>query len=270
MIPSSQAIKILGNPLRDFYISQRFGGMPPLQWMADYYRSLGISGHNGIDIVGPNVPLVYAAHAGTIIEYSPNPSVGIGLRLLSDPLEWLGKRVQFKTTYWHLREGSVIRSSGRVEKGEPIARQNNTGFSTGDHLHFGLDIKVGTSELFYGNGYGGYVDPLPFMVGQQAPEFILGSLDTLAPTPIEVAIRSIQVVFGSSWGPAPIFYRRGLVDKFIVGAVRIRGKHTVYLLGPGGYPILNPIEYFKLFGTLSQRDIVGEIEQWQAPLLGIV
>ncbi len=84
-----------------------------------------------------------------------------------------------------------------------------------------------------------------------------------------VLFASIRMVFGPQWSPAPVFYKRGLIARGIFGAVRIKDKPTVYTIGPGGSPVRNPAEYQKLFGTLGQGGIVGEISVEQARRLGI-
>ncbi|HUQ51144.1 MAG TPA: M23 family metallopeptidase [Gammaproteobacteria bacterium] len=41
--------------------------------------------------------------------------------------------------YFHLERGSAqVRVGDRVERGQPLARSGNTGFSTAPHLHFGV------------------------------------------------------------------------------------------------------------------------------------
>ena len=93
-----------------------------------------------------------------------------------------------------------------------------------------------------------------------------------APKPAPISsgpIASVQKVFGSEWQPSPIFQEKGLIDKGIVGAVRIKGKPTVFTIGPGGTAIRTPEQFKSLFGTLNQEGIVGEVSPEQAKALGI-
>lgn len=87
-------------------------------------------------------------------------------------------------------------------------------------------------------------------------------------------IESIRSVFGPDWKPADVFYRRGLVDKGIYGAVRVGGSATippyrVFLLGPGGRPVASQEDFVQLFATKFQDGIVGFVSPEQARLLGI-
>ena len=79
---------------------------------------------------------------------------------------------------------------------------------------------------------------------------------------------NIRKVFGSGWKPSDIFKQRGLTQKGIYGAVRIKGRNNVYTIGSGG-SLLNAQQYKDMFGTDSQQGIVGEISEDQAKKLGI-
>jgi hypothetical protein len=60
------------------------------------------------------------------------------------------------TSYRHLAEGSVSVQVGDViEKGTVLGKMGSTGFSTGNHLHFDIEIN------------GTRVDPLQYLTGQK-------------------------------------------------------------------------------------------------------
>jgi hypothetical protein len=62
----------------------------------------------------------------------------------------------YVTSYRHLAEGSVAVQVGDViEKGTVLGKMGSTGFSTGSHLHFDLEIN------------GTRVDPLQYLTGQK-------------------------------------------------------------------------------------------------------
>lgn len=92
---------------------------------------------------------------------------------------------------------------------------------------------------------------------------------TTPPPATEDKFSSVRSVLGEAWQPAKTFSDKGLVDKGIYGAVRVKGSPTVYTIGPGGMKIENPEQYKNLFGTLDQNNIVGEIDAEQAKKLGI-
>jgi len=125
------------------------------------YKELGLAGHNGIDISLENGDPIYAAHDGIIdfagtdsMSYMNGPA-GLGITLKGDG---------YKTIYWHLLEFKV-KPGDRVKMGDLIALGDNTGYSTGSHLHFGLKLLDNAGNVLdRNNGYDGAVDPLPYIV----------------------------------------------------------------------------------------------------------
>lgn len=74
-----------------------------------------------------------------------------------------------KTIYCHLKRGSLKVTAGdSVKAGQVIALADNTGLSTGSHLHFGLKpIYKGEAEwqwenLENENGFRGAINPTPY------------------------------------------------------------------------------------------------------------
>ena len=60
------------------------------------------------------------------------------------------------TKYYHLENGSIpVQVGDSVAAGQVIGQMGSTGYSTGAHLHFQLEI------------YGKVVDPLPFLLGEE-------------------------------------------------------------------------------------------------------
>lgn len=143
--------------LEDFKscISQYFG-----ENRADYYRQWGMKGHNAIDVTLFDGDDILAAHDGIVTEVENDVSAGLGI------VVW-DKEGRYKTLYWHLKVGHIfVKVGDSVKRGQKIAGGDNTGYSTGAHLHFGLkftDAKGNT--INYNNGYKGAVDPLPYLNG---------------------------------------------------------------------------------------------------------
>ncbi|MEW6285464.1 MAG: peptidoglycan DD-metalloendopeptidase family protein [Chloroflexota bacterium] len=136
-------------------ITQLFGENP------DIYKKWGFPGHNGIDYGIPNGTPVNSAAAGTVSQVSfENGGYGNYVKIAHQD----GSKT-FYTYYAHLASAAV--SAGqKVKAGQVIGYSNNTGASTGPHLHFGLKID-GENPA-----YKGYVDPMPYFVsgGATAPE----------------------------------------------------------------------------------------------------
>jgi murein DD-endopeptidase MepM/ murein hydrolase activator NlpD len=65
-----------------------------------------------------------------------------------------------------------------VDIGTPLAKSDNTGLSTGPHLHFGLKpLDKGTEDwdwnnLEQDNGYFGAVNPIPYFSGYYAEDMV--------------------------------------------------------------------------------------------------
>lgn len=126
-----------------FKLNQGFGSNPQT------YKQFGLAGHNGLDFGLPTGTPVVAAHSGKMTTGFDASGYGNFIRITGGGYE---------SIYAHLQR--FARPSGvNVSEGEVIGFSNNTGFSTGAHLHFGVrPVPANTS-----NGYGGYIDPLPLL-----------------------------------------------------------------------------------------------------------
>lgn len=143
---------LLSQPFRGpLRITQNFGENPQI------YRQFGMSGHNGIDYGMPTGTEIVAATDGTITVVSDQGNAGYGkyVRLRTND--------NYELTYGHLQRAEVTVGQ-QVLRGDLIALSNNTGFSTGPHLHFGVrQFVAGTNTIAnYNNGYKGAIDPQAF------------------------------------------------------------------------------------------------------------
>jgi len=140
-------------PIDKVYITQGFGENEPM------YRQFGMDGHNGIDFRTKfwDSPLgrryVVAAKSGKVIEVGNEGTRGYGIFIrLEHDLDGNGNE---QTVYGHLKK-SYVSKGDYVKQGRMIALTDNTGFSTGAHLHWGYRPK-GWKKI-YNNGYKGYVN----------------------------------------------------------------------------------------------------------------
>lgn len=158
-------------PLNKPLIHQGFGENP------DFYSDPkygGIKGHNGLDFFAGHGNPVYASHDG-LATFEIDSSGGHGVVISStEAFEYKDTTAYFKTIYWHLCDStkepqfkSPIENNNKIVKnGELIGYADNTGASTGDHLHFGLKpLTLGGANIEQQNGFLGAIDPTPYFDG---------------------------------------------------------------------------------------------------------
>jgi murein DD-endopeptidase MepM/ murein hydrolase activator NlpD len=147
--------KILFYPVRPLHVNQPFGANDNA-----FYAQGGLKGHPGIDFMATHGQPIYASHDGQCFPEIDGHG-GNGVKLVSPDKS-------FYTIYWHMiQDNAVVQTFDQVKAGDLLGYADNTGDSTGDHLHFGLHI-LGTDLQ---NGYNGFSDPQPYFNGQFA-EFI--------------------------------------------------------------------------------------------------
>lgn len=145
-------------------VTQEFGENPEI------YSRFGKPGHNGVDFGCPTGTEIIAASDGEIINIGYDPS-GYGNFI---KIQHNG----FATLYAHLSKINTV-IGARVSAGEVIGLSDNTGYSTGPHLHFELRIAG-----FPGAYNQGEVNPLMFLgaveTKPQDPQQDLGNSHDLA------------------------------------------------------------------------------------------
>jgi murein DD-endopeptidase MepM/ murein hydrolase activator NlpD len=99
--------------------------------------------HFGVDMAAPYGTPIYAAHAGVVTVSRDEGGYGLCIRIDH------GNGIE--TVYGHA-SALFVTFGQRVEAGQRIALVGSTGYSTGDHLHFEVNIN------------GGHHDPMRFML----------------------------------------------------------------------------------------------------------
>lgn len=173
-------------PVAPFKVLQGFGVN------GAYYQAHGINikGHNGLDLLASHGQPIYASHDGTAY-YEVDGDQGHGVILITKDLYDYpdGTQGHFKTIYWHMVdsskepqfrspvEGHTVPGIGLdVKMGDLLGYADNTGLSTGDHLHFGLKMvtpgEIDSTWISTGtdNGYMGAIDPTPYLNGLYASQ----------------------------------------------------------------------------------------------------
>lgn len=151
-------------------MSQGFGLAKTNPNMLPQYQAMGLKyGHNGIDwsaIMGEDIRF-NGTGKGTVIETSLDCKAGLGVVVF---FEIEGKF--YKTIYWHLLEVKV-KVGDIVESGTMIGRADSTGWSTADHLHFGLkECNINCETLNRDNGMDGAIDPEPYLKNIYIQDYI--------------------------------------------------------------------------------------------------
>jgi len=149
-----------GKPVRPFVV-RTFRGKAPAGY-TKFYPTIGLKGHNGYDnMTWHGEPLYFPVVCDTEVGWwSKNASDldgGLGVDVISKkPVMVNGQNTYVKFRFWHLKEGYALDD---VKPGDLIGLCDNTGASSGDHLHWSMKpcLKDGTSTQ-KSNGYYGAVD----------------------------------------------------------------------------------------------------------------
>ncbi len=91
--------------------------------------------HKGVDMVGPHHAPVRAAAGGVVAEHWPPPNGYFQGHPIYGGLIVIDHLDGTFTLYAHL-SSTTVTTGQRVEAGQIIGRQGDTGITTGEHLHF--------------------------------------------------------------------------------------------------------------------------------------
>lgn len=114
------------------------------------YDGVPLRGHNGIDFGTPNGTPILATDGGRVVE------VGFDRNGFGNYVKL--EHAWGESIYAHMHQVSVTEGE-EVQRGAPLGPADNTGGSTGPHLHFAIRIH----PYHRGDGWGGCCDPQTFM-----------------------------------------------------------------------------------------------------------
>lgn len=134
-------------------ISQLFGNP------AKMYTDLGYKGHNGIDFGCPTGTPIVACYDGFVEYTGEDGSGGIGVYVIHPELN-------LRSIYWHFKNYTV-KVGDKVKQGDILGISDNTGFSFGAHLHFGLKKIEKRGNVWVipydPSGWNGNIDPFDML-----------------------------------------------------------------------------------------------------------
>lgn len=141
-------------PLDKWFVTQKFSENPQI------YAKFGLKGHDGIDLrtrfidspLGRRYVTAAADGKVEVVRWDVN-GYGVHIRLRHSDGSL--------TIYGHLTK-PYVEIGQTVTGGERIGLTGNTGFSSAPHLHF--EYRPAGWESRRDNGFGGAVDPLPFIM----------------------------------------------------------------------------------------------------------
>lgn len=150
--------------------------------------------HHGVDVALPNGTPLTAPEAGVIAHKGFSRSGGhtLIIKHASD----------LYTVYYHLQKPAIHALGARIGQHEIIAYSNNTGASTGPHLHW---------EVRKSRRWGDTVDPMPYLSDTPpapAPVSVTGRLDRATWRKWQEQLKAAGYYKGLLDGkPGPLTYR---------------------------------------------------------------
>lgn len=236
-----------GKPIRPFQVLPgTFTGTCPIG-SSKFYEAIGLKGHNGVDsIVYHGEPVYFPVVADTrwqvINEVDADGGIGVNvyaldpvpfdtipvheqgsLKMIETQYQELGGKLFPMFKFWHLLS-TTIPDHGIIKTGDLIGYGDNTGASSGDHLHWSMKIHGGTTNGFgfsidSDNGYTGALDHLPyfedrFILDILKPSFSFTKTLTYGITDTDVGVMQALLV------------RYGYMEPFKTDEIGIFGPKT--------------------------------------------
>lgn len=199
-------------PVKKVYITQKWGVNK------DRYKRFNFLGHNGIDLRLFNThgnkastALVFAPHDGIIRERRFDAD-GYGNYLKIESNE-------HGSILGHLKEFKV-NVNKNVKEGDLVAIADNTGWSTGSHLHWGYYKQPRDRQ----NGYGGTINPIPHIKPN-------GIIDKPSTGEADMTDKP-KIDLGSPWGELEIQAIKSKLDDGLRDFTNLEKKYKDLLENP--------------------------------------
>jgi murein DD-endopeptidase MepM/ murein hydrolase activator NlpD len=147
-------------------ITPKIPGVCPVGYSSLYSM---MKGHNALDLYAKHGQTILAPCDGVVQELQTEEARGLGIGLITNnqyPCNETGKNEFFKIRFWHLKSIEV-KIGQLIHRGDLLGFADNTGYSSGDHLHFELKPVIQENYLWnnvlQNNGYYGAIDPAPYL-----------------------------------------------------------------------------------------------------------
>lgn len=177
-------IKLYDITIGDFPVSQYFGANPTsYSWIKDIDKN-PIKGHNGLDVKTPSGVILinpFPKENDVVVSYAGTDTSGYG-----NYIRIWDKTQQCVVLYAHCQR-TLVQKGDKLVFQQAVAESDNTGWSTGPHLHFALyKVDANGNRLNRQNGYDGYLNPVDKNIVEWT---ILNPTAPASPDPSQVYIQ---------------------------------------------------------------------------------
>lgn len=205
--------------------------------------------HNGIDMTSGSTIVATARGKVTACR---NSVQGYTESLASGNYVTLYHGNNVYTTYCHMAYGSVkVKVGDIVECGQELGTKGTTGYSTGPHLHYGVQVN------------GSWVDPKPYLLGTVA----LPQYGEATSTPASTMNTTYKV--GDKVKFTGVLYRDSQGNG--AGQSRTNLDATIYLVNPGSkcpYNINNGLGWVRAEDLSSASENIQSQERYYTVVKG--
>ncbi len=174
-VPPAPSIPSLHYPFYGSYpVTFAFGAQSRDERITRKYEEWGIVGHNGVDFGLQDGTEVLACDEGVVTQAGDNGDHGISVTI---------KHSWGTSICSHLQSLGVL-VNDQVKKAQVIGSSGQTGFTTGPHLHFGIQPNNPDTN----NGYLGFINPAPYLTETSSlPQSPQSPLSPQSPEPPDLS-----------------------------------------------------------------------------------